>query len=136
MRNASNQHFLLFSQCFLPFPKQISCFWSHSFFLSANDLNLDQSIILPFGKELTLCLPNKLKENLNLMVKRCYSKITPPPKKKKSFLIGQCISKIRQHFVQPIMISIVCKSSPSFTASEGLKDIQFVFLQVIVQATW
>ena len=29
--NAGNQHFLLFPQCFLPFPKQISIFQSHSF---------------------------------------------------------------------------------------------------------
>ena len=27
--NVGNQHFLLFPQCFLPFPKQISIFWSH-----------------------------------------------------------------------------------------------------------
>ena len=27
--NADNQHFLLFPQCFLPFPKQISIFDSH-----------------------------------------------------------------------------------------------------------
>ena len=27
--NAGNQHFLLFPQCFLPFPKQISIFQSH-----------------------------------------------------------------------------------------------------------
>ena len=30
--NAGNQHFLLFPQCFLPFPKQISIFWSHLFY--------------------------------------------------------------------------------------------------------
>ena len=29
--NAGHQHFLLFSQCFLPFPKQISILWSHLF---------------------------------------------------------------------------------------------------------
>ena len=29
--NAGNQHFLLFPQCFLPFPKQISTFQSHVF---------------------------------------------------------------------------------------------------------
>ena len=29
--NDSNQHFLLFPQCFLPFPKQISIFQSHLF---------------------------------------------------------------------------------------------------------
>ena len=28
--DAGNQHFLLFPQCFLPFPKQISIFDSHS----------------------------------------------------------------------------------------------------------
>ena len=27
--NAGNQHFLLFPQCFPPFQKQISSFWSH-----------------------------------------------------------------------------------------------------------
>ena len=29
--NAGNQHFLLFPQCLLPFPKQISLFKSHLF---------------------------------------------------------------------------------------------------------
>ena len=29
--NANNQHFLLFSQCFLPFPRQISIFQSPLF---------------------------------------------------------------------------------------------------------
>ena len=29
--NAGNQYFLFFPQCFLPFQKQISIFWSHSF---------------------------------------------------------------------------------------------------------
>ena len=29
--NAGNHHFLLFPQCFLPFSKQISIFWSHLF---------------------------------------------------------------------------------------------------------
>ena len=46
--NAGNQHFLLFPQCFLPFPKQISIF-SVIFILStANAFNCDQSIILSF----------------------------------------------------------------------------------------
>ena len=49
--NAGNQHFLLFPQCFLPFPKQVS-FFSVTFILSsANAFNLDQSKILSFGKE-------------------------------------------------------------------------------------
>ena len=30
-RKAGNQHFLLFPQCFLPFPKQLSNFQSHLF---------------------------------------------------------------------------------------------------------
>ena len=29
--NAGNRHFPLFSQCFLPFPKEISIFWIHLF---------------------------------------------------------------------------------------------------------
>ena len=45
-----NQHFLLFPQWFLPFPKQK---FSVTFILSpANAFNLDQSKILSFGKEL------------------------------------------------------------------------------------
>ena len=72
--NAGDQHFLLFPQCFQPFQRQIivlSTFspfstkfstlpklnfnFSFTFILSsANALNLDQSVILSFGKELTL----------------------------------------------------------------------------------
>ena len=48
--NAGNQHFLLFPQCFLPFPKQISIFQSH--LSPANTFSLNQSEILSFGKEL------------------------------------------------------------------------------------
>ena len=51
--NADNQHFLLFPQCFLPFPNQISIFLSHFFLSSANAFNLDQYKILLFGIELT-----------------------------------------------------------------------------------
>ena len=50
--NADNQHFLVFQQCYLPFPKQISIFWSHLFLLSANAFNLDLSKFLSFGKGL------------------------------------------------------------------------------------
>ena len=39
--DAGYQHFLLFPQCFLPFPKQISVFQSHLFLSSANAFNLD-----------------------------------------------------------------------------------------------
>ena len=49
--NADDQHFLLFPSHFLPFPKRISTFQSHSFVSSANAFNLDQSKILSFGKE-------------------------------------------------------------------------------------
>ena len=51
--NACYQHFLLFSKCCLPFPKQISNFRVTFILLSASALNLDQSKILSFGKELT-----------------------------------------------------------------------------------
>ena len=52
-KNAGNQHFLLFPQCFLLFPKQISGFFFVIFILSsANTFNLDQSKILLFCKEL------------------------------------------------------------------------------------
>ena len=45
--NAGNQHFLLFPQCFLHFPKQNSFFFSLTFvLLSANALNFDWSKIL------------------------------------------------------------------------------------------
>ena len=47
--NAGNQHFLLFPQCFLPFPKEFSVTF---ILLSANALNLDQFEILSFCKEL------------------------------------------------------------------------------------
>ena len=51
--NAGDQHFLLFPQRFLSFPKQISIF--ESFILSsANPFNLDQSKVLSFGKELKM----------------------------------------------------------------------------------
>ena len=43
--NAGNQHFLLFPQCFLPFPKQISFFSAKFNLLPANAFNLDQSKI-------------------------------------------------------------------------------------------
>ena len=39
--NAGNQHFLLFPQCFLPFPNQISVFETHLYMSSASDFNLD-----------------------------------------------------------------------------------------------
>ena len=52
--NAGNQHFLLFPQCFLPFPEQVSIFQSHLSFLSANSFYSDQSKILSFSKELSL----------------------------------------------------------------------------------
>ena len=65
--NAGNQHFLLFSQCFLPFPKQISIFSVIFILLSANAFNLDQSKILSFGKELkelnVTAIPKFSKEN-------------------------------------------------------------------------
>ena len=53
--NADNQHFLLFSQCFLLFPKKDIC--EVAFILSsANAFNLDLSKILSFGKELNLMI--------------------------------------------------------------------------------
>ena len=50
--NAGNQRFLLFTQCFLPFPYQISIVYLHLFCCLQLLLNLDQSKILSFGKEL------------------------------------------------------------------------------------
>ena len=52
--NASHQHFLLFPQCFLPFPYRNFNFSVTSILSSANAFNLDQSEILSFVKELTL----------------------------------------------------------------------------------
>ena len=49
---AGYQHFLFFPPCFLPFLNQISIIHLHLFLSSANAFNLDQSRILPFGKEL------------------------------------------------------------------------------------
>ena len=47
--NANNQHFLIFPQCFLPFPKQAFVFLFKFIMSSANALNLDQSRILSFA---------------------------------------------------------------------------------------
>ena len=47
--NAGNQHFLLFPQCFLPFPNYFSF---TSILSSANAFNLDQSKILSYGNGL------------------------------------------------------------------------------------
>ena len=51
-KNAGNQHFLLYPQCFLLFLNQISIVQITFILSSANALNLDQSKILMFGKEL------------------------------------------------------------------------------------
>ena len=50
--NAGNQHFLLFLQCFLPFPKHISIIQVTFILLSASALKLDQSKKLLLGKEI------------------------------------------------------------------------------------
>ena len=48
--NAGNKHFLLFSQCFLSFPKQFHSFFLTTFILfSTNNLNLDHFTRLLFG---------------------------------------------------------------------------------------
>ena len=68
--NAGKQHFLLFPQCFLPFPKQISIFQSHLvivIFSSANAFNLDQSKILSFGKEV-----NRSQHMSHCPVSKCF----------------------------------------------------------------
>ena len=52
--NADNQHFLSFPQCFLPYQREIPSFQQHFFFVICKCFHLDQSKILPFGKELTL----------------------------------------------------------------------------------
>ena len=49
--NADTQH-LLFPQCFLPFPNQISFVHFTVILSTANALNLDKSKILLFSKEL------------------------------------------------------------------------------------
>ena len=50
--NAGKQHFLLFSQCFLPVPNRISDFQGTSIPSTANALNLDRSKNLSFCKGL------------------------------------------------------------------------------------
>ena len=50
--NAGNQNFFLFQKCFLPFPKQIAIFQSHSFCRLQNAFNFDWSKILSFDEEL------------------------------------------------------------------------------------
>ena len=74
--NAGNQHFLLFPQCFLTFPKQISSFELHFDLSSANAFSLDKFKIFSFGKE-SICqqicqwklkafADNKIKETAKL----------------------------------------------------------------------
>ena len=48
--NASDQHFLIFAQCFLPFSQQDSYFQPH--LSSANAFNFDWSRILLFDKKI------------------------------------------------------------------------------------
>ena len=61
--NTGNQHFLLFSPCFLPFPFS---FFSVTFILSsANAFNLDHSEILSFGKELSRVLIKSLVDQMD-----------------------------------------------------------------------
>ena len=59
--NAGNQHFHLFPQCFLPFPKQVSIFSVTFILLSASSFNLDQSQNLSFGKDLNYICITKVK---------------------------------------------------------------------------
>ena len=47
--NAGNQHFLLFPQCFLPFPKQISIFDTH--LTLSQTTNLDPSNFKDFADD-------------------------------------------------------------------------------------
>ena len=51
--NAGNQHFLLFSKCFLLYQREREIIISVTFILSSADaLNLNQDKFLPFGKGL------------------------------------------------------------------------------------
>ena len=77
--NAGNQHFLLFPQCFLPFPKQGLLFYSNFFMSSANAFNLDQSKVLSFGKELTSFPFSPPSDNQSLFMSqgRRYNNLTP-----------------------------------------------------------
>ena len=50
--NAGNQHFLLFLQCFLPFPKTNLNFSVTFMMSSSSNFNLDHSENLSFGKDL------------------------------------------------------------------------------------
>ena len=61
--NAGNQHFLIFPQHFLLFQKQISVFQSH--LPSENVLNLGQSNILLFGKQLIAKAGNIVRKGEN-----------------------------------------------------------------------
>ena len=51
--NAGNQHFLLFTPCFQLCQRKNFAILARFKLSSANDLNLDQSKILSFDKELT-----------------------------------------------------------------------------------
>ena len=52
--NAGNQHFILFPQCFLPFPNQISIFESHNFCCLQMPSTWTDKKMLLFGKELNM----------------------------------------------------------------------------------
>ena len=56
--NTGNQHFLLFPQCFLLFPKPISSFELHFDLSSINAFNLDKAKDLSPSKELPIFLAN------------------------------------------------------------------------------
>ena len=52
--NAGNKHFLLFPQCFQPYPsKNKNHHFSYFILSSANAFNLEQSRMLLYGKELS-----------------------------------------------------------------------------------
>ena len=62
--NAGDQHFLLFSQCFLPYQRQKSSFWATIILSSVNAFNLVTSKILSFDKDLRLQFISAWKLNI------------------------------------------------------------------------
>ena len=65
--NAGKQHFLLFPQCFLPFPNHVLILYTFNM-SSAKTLNFDQFKLLLFGKELDWGLIGEQLQNYNLNI--------------------------------------------------------------------
>ena len=84
--NAGNQHFLLFPQCFLPFPEQISIFSVAFILSSATAFNFEWSKIFSFVKELNDPFENIVEkgENAGNRLFHTFPQCFPPYQRSKS----------------------------------------------------